>query len=95
MTVTLCVLLTAVPGREQMLVEYEDQVLELFAAHGARLLQRVRSLDPTEAPSEVQIVEFPSEDALEAYMQDPAREALGDQRDQAIANTQVLRVAVV
>jgi uncharacterized protein (DUF1330 family) len=95
MTVTLCVLLTAVPGREQALVEYEDQVLELFAAHGARLLQRVRSLDPSEAPYEVQILEFPSEDALDAYMQDPARAALADQRDQAIATTQVLRVDVV
>jgi uncharacterized protein (DUF1330 family) len=92
MTVTLCVLLTAVPGKEQMLVEYEDRVLERFGAHGARLLQRVRSLDPAATPYEVQIIEFPSEDALEAYMQDPAREALADQRDRAIAATQVLRV---
>jgi uncharacterized protein (DUF1330 family) len=95
MTVTLCVLLTPVPGQEQTLVEYEDRVLERLAAHGARLLRRVRALDPTESPYEVQIIDFPSEDALEAFMQDPARVALAGQREQAIAVTQVLRVEAV
>jgi uncharacterized protein (DUF1330 family) len=89
------VLLTAVPGNEAGLVEYEDQVLGLFAAHGAQLLQRVRSVDPTESPYEVQIIEFPTEAALEGYMQDPARMARADLRDQAIASTRVLRVQVV
>jgi uncharacterized protein (DUF1330 family) len=95
MAVTLCVLLTAVPGHEHLLVEYEDQVLDLFAGHGARVLQRVRSLDVAQAPYEVQIIEFPSEAALEQYLQDPARAALIDLRDQAIASTEILRVAVV
>ena len=95
MTVTLCVLLTAVPGKEPMLVEYEDRVLERFTVHGARVLQRVRAQDPTTAPYEVQVIEFPSEAALEAYLRDPVREALAAQRDQAIASTQVLRVDVV
>ncbi len=95
MAVTLCVLLTAVPGHEHLLVEYEDQVLGLFAAHGAQLLQRVRSVDPAEPPYEVQVIEFPTEAALEAYMEDPARLALVDLRARAIASTQVLRVEVV
>ena len=95
MPVTLCVLLTAVPGNEQLLVEYEDDVLELLPAHGARLLSRVRSLDPSEAPFEVQIIEFPSEAALEQYLQDPARVARIGARDRAIASTEVRRVEVV
>jgi uncharacterized protein (DUF1330 family) len=95
MAVTLCVLLTAVPGNEAGLVEYEDRVLGLLAAHGAQLRQRVRSVDSTEPPYEVQIIEFATEAALEGYMADPARVALGDLRDQVIASTQVLRVEVV
>ncbi|MGZ4735550.1 MAG: DUF1330 domain-containing protein [Acidimicrobiia bacterium] len=95
MTVTLCVLLTAAPGQEPRLVEYEDQVLELLGAHGARLLQRVRTVDPHDTPHEVHVIEFPSEAALQQYMDDPARLTLTDLRDRAIATTEVLRVDVV
>ena len=45
MSLTLCVQLWAVPGNEDLLVAYEDEVLELLADHGARLLQRVRRVD--------------------------------------------------
>jgi uncharacterized protein (DUF1330 family) len=92
MPLTLCVLLTAVPGNERALVEYEDQVLVLLARHGARLLQRVRNVDAATAPYEVHIMEFPSEAAFGKYMDDPARLALADLRDLAIASTQLLRV---
>lgn len=93
--VTLCVTLTAKPGSAALLVEYEDQVLDLLPAHGARLVQRVRALDATSDPLEIQVVEFPSEEALEHYLQDPARVALSDLREQAIAKTGLLRVTVV
>jgi uncharacterized protein (DUF1330 family) len=95
MPVTLCVLLTAAPGNDQLLVDYEDQVLGLLAAHGARLLQRVRTIDPHDTPNEVHVIEFPSEAALQQYMDDPARLALTELRDEAIAGTEVLRVEVV
>jgi uncharacterized protein (DUF1330 family) len=95
MPVTLCVLLTAAPGNIARLVEYEDQVLELLGVHGAKLLSRVRTIDSHDAPQEVQVIEFPSEAVLQQYMDDPARLALADLRDQAIANTEVLRVEVV
>jgi uncharacterized protein (DUF1330 family) len=95
MTVTLCVLLTAAPGNDRLLVEYEDEVLGLLAAHGARLLQRVRTLDPHDTPNEVHVIEFPTETALQQYMDDPARLALTERRDRAIATTEVLRVEVV
>ena len=95
MSLTLCVLLTAKPGREARLVEYEDKVLALLGRHGGRLLQRVRSVDPHDVPQEVQLIEFPSEVSLQQYMDDPARLALNDLREQGIAGTEVLRVEVV
>ena len=92
MPVTLCVLLDAVPGRETELAEYEDEVLALLPDHGARLVQRVRAVDPATVPLEVQVLEFPSEGALEAYLADPRREALADRRERAVAGTEELRV---
>ena len=68
MAVHLCVLLWANPDAEAALTRYEEQVLELMADHGARVLQRVRSAGHDGAPTEVQILEYPSEDALEAYV---------------------------
>src|SRR5258708_29439923 len=95
MTVTLLVELWAVPGREQLLVEYEDQVLRRLAPHGARLLQRVRATDAPDGPFEAHIIEFPSELALDGYMSDPERLALSQLRDRAIARTELVRVEVV
>jgi uncharacterized protein (DUF1330 family) len=92
---TLCVLLTPRPGAQALLVEYEDQVLTLLERHGGRVLQRVRSVEGTDGPFEIHLLEVPSEDALAAYMDDPARLALATLREQAIAETQVLRVEVV
>ena len=96
--VRLCVLLWAKPGKESALSAYEDQVLELLADHGGRVLQR-DSVIPDggdsghgEQPVEVQFLEFPSEAALDAYMKDSRRLALAADRDAAIAKTEVLRV---
>ena len=90
--VTLCVLLYAVPGAEAELVAYEDHVLGLLPAHGARVRSRVRRAEPGEGPYEVHVLEFPDEHAFDAYMADPARVARADQRDRAISRTEVLRV---
>jgi uncharacterized protein (DUF1330 family) len=84
-----------VPGRETELSEYEDRVLAFLPDHGARIVQRVRAVDPAAAPLEVQVIEFPSEAALEAYLADPRRAALADRRERAVARTEVVRVAVV
>src|SRR3954471_20315416 len=91
--VVLCVLLWAAPGEQQALVEYEDRVLRLLAAHGARVLTRVRAVEGQ--PDEVQLLEFPAEDALRAFLDDPARDELASLRERAIARTEVLRVEVV
>jgi hypothetical protein len=55
--VTIGVMLWAVPGLEDLLVGYENNVLALLDQHGTRLLTRVRA--PADAPNEVQILEFP------------------------------------
>ena len=93
MPVVLCVLLWAAPGERQALVEYEDRVLRLLSAHRARVLTRVRAVEGQ--PDEVQILEFPSEDALTAFLDDPARAELAGLRERAIARTEVLRVDLV
>jgi uncharacterized protein (DUF1330 family) len=95
MPLTLCVLLTAVPGRERDLVEYEDRVLALLPAHGGRLLQRVRRSESGSGPYEVHVIEFESQAALDGYLADPDRAALAPLRDAAIAHTDLLPVQVV
>jgi uncharacterized protein (DUF1330 family) len=91
--VVLCVLLWAASGQQQALVEYEDRVLRLLTAHRARVLSRIRAVEGQ--PDEVQLLEFPSEDALTAFMEDPTRVALAGLRDRAVARTEVLRVELV
>lgn len=95
MSLTLCVLLTAVPGRERDLVDYEDRVLTLLPRHGGRLLQRVRRREGDGGPYEVHVIEFPSQSALDGYLADPDRVALGALRDAAIARTELVPVEVV
>jgi uncharacterized protein (DUF1330 family) len=89
---TLCVLLWAVPGNEDLLAEYEDQVLERLAGYGARVVNRVRATGTGDGPREVQILEFPSAAELAGYLADPARVALAGMRDRAIARTELIEV---
>ena len=90
MAVVLSVLLWARPGGEQQLFDYEDQVLALLDRHQGRLLSRVRAID--QGPSEIHLLEFPTEQALVDYQNDPDRLALSAMRDQAIERTEVTRV---
>ena len=91
--VVLCVLLWAAPGGEQALLEYEDQLLRRLPAHRARVLTRARAVEGQ--PDEVQLLEFPSEDALTAFLSDPIRVELAGLRERAVARTEVLRVKLV
>jgi uncharacterized protein (DUF1330 family) len=88
-------MLWAHPGREAELVAYEDAVLDLLGDHGARLLSRVRSDGADGHPLEVQLFEFPTQDALDAYLADPRRVALAPQRDAAVARTELMPVDIV
>ena len=95
MSLTLCVLLWARPGTEDGLIAYEDQVLGLVPGHGGRVLQRARSGGTGGQPLEVQLLEFPSAAALEAYMTDGRRASLAAERDRVIARTEVIQVQLV
>jgi uncharacterized protein (DUF1330 family) len=89
-SITICVLLSAVPGQESALHEYEDRVLELLAAHDARVVARLRALD--ERITEVQLLEFASESSLVEFQDDPRRLALAELREASIASTTVIRL---
>ena len=95
MSLSLCVLLWARPGAGAALIAYEDRVLELVPEHGGRVLQRVRSDGADEQPLEIQLLEFPATAALNAYMTDERRLSLADDRDRAIARTQVIDVKLI
>jgi uncharacterized protein (DUF1330 family) len=95
MEVTLCVLLWAHEGRDADLRRYEDEVLALLADHSGQVIQRAQTTGgqgSDDQPAEVQILQFASDDALDRYMHDPRRAALAQERDAAIARTDVLRV---
>lgn len=95
MPLVLTALLWAVPGEEDLLVDYENAVLALIPTHGGRVIERVRRVDPGDGPLEVQVIEFPDEDAVAAYTVDPARVARSADHARAIARTEVIRVTRV
>jgi len=88
----LCVLLWAQPGAEDGLIRYEDRVLAMIPDHGGRVRQRARGSGSEGQPLEIQILEFPSAQALEAFMTDSRRQALADERDRVISKTEVIEV---
>ena len=95
MSLRLCVLLWANPGAEAALIAYEDRVLQLMGDHGAQVLQRARSDGADGAPLEVQILEFPSQEALDGYLTDERRVELAGQRELAVARTELFAVELV
>lgn len=96
MALTICVLLWAAPGQEELLIDYEDQVLGRLGDYQARVLSRVRATTgDDEGPTEVQVLEFPSPSALEAFQSDPQRLALAGLRERAIARTDIIRVETI
>lgn len=95
MSETSCVLLWNRPGMETALTEYEDVVLALVSEHGGKILQRVRGDGRNGNPLEVQLYEWPSAAAREAYMSDPRRTAMAEQRALAIARTDIFPVELV
>jgi hypothetical protein len=95
MTVTLCVLLWARAGEDDALIAYEDAVLALVAEHGGAVRQRARTDGRDGAPLEIHVLEFPSQGAFDAFMDDPRRTARADERDRAIERTEVHRVDLV
>jgi uncharacterized protein (DUF1330 family) len=92
---TLCILLWARPGAEDGLIAYEDRVLRIVPEHGGRVLQRARGSGTAGQPLEIQLLEFPSAQALDAFMTDDRRQSLADDRDKVISKTEVIEVHLV
>ena len=70
-------------------------MLALLPEHGGRLVSRHVVSDREDGdPLEGQMIEMPSEDALDGYMRAPERQRLADvhDRDAVVARTQLLRV---
>jgi uncharacterized protein (DUF1330 family) len=95
MSLTLCVLLWAHEGAECALIEYEDRVLPLVSSHGGRVLRRARSEGTGRNPLEIQLLEFPSQAALDSYANDERRTSLAADRDRVIARAEVFPVNLV
>jgi len=98
MEVNLCVLLWAHEGRDAELSAYEDQVLGLLAEHDGHVIQRAKTVarnGNSDEPTEVQLLRFASDAALDGYLRDARREALAGQRDAAIAMTEIMRIQLV
>jgi uncharacterized protein (DUF1330 family) len=91
----MCVLLWARAGEADALGRYEDKVLALVPEHGGQLLQRARSSGTGDQPDEIQLLRFPSATALDAYVNDSRRLALGGERDRAVARTQIIDVELI
>ncbi|HWS37023.1 MAG TPA: hypothetical protein VN408_30305 [Actinoplanes sp.] len=96
MTIQLCVLLWARPGRIEALTAYEDAVLALLPDHDGRLLQRARTLPGAAdgAPAEVQLIEFGGQAGYDGFMADERRLAMTDRRDAAVARTEIYPIEV-
>jgi uncharacterized protein (DUF1330 family) len=95
MSLTFYALLWPHPGTAAALIDYEDKVLSLVADHGGKVLQRARSDGADGHPLEIQLFEFPTTEAFDAYMADPRRTALASDRDHAIARTELINVQLV
>ena len=92
---TLCVLLWARPGTENDLFAYEDRVLGIASGYGGRVLQRARGNGAGGQPLEIQLLEFPSAQAVQEFMADGRRQALAGERERVIAKTEVIDVQLV
>lgn len=95
MMLTSYVLLWPHPGMEDALTAYEDVVLPLVVEHGGSVLQRARSHGDLSQPLEIQLFEWPSQEAMDSYMADPRRTALSDDRERAIARTEIVPVQLI
>lgn len=95
MSLTFYALLWPHPGTADALIAYEDKVLPLVNDHGGKVLQRARSHGDDGRPLEMQLFEFPTTEAFDAYMADPRRTALASDRDHAIARTELINVQLV
>lgn len=73
---------------------YEDDVLALMPAHGARVVYRGRRApgQHQSLPAEVHILWFPERDALDAFLADPRRPEIAARHGKIFDSTVVVEV---
>ncbi len=89
---TLCVLIWAIPGREQELAAYEDAVLTIVRDHDGTVLQRLRGTQGGNDPTEIHVLQFPSNAEFKTYLGDERRTGSATQRDACVGRTQAIQV---
>ncbi|WP_125777759.1 hypothetical protein [Antribacter gilvus] len=87
--------LWATEGLDDDLTAYEDAVLALVPEHGGEVVQRLRTDGDTGRPHEIQVFRFPGQPALDAYVADPRRLALAEERDRVVARTELFPVSLL
>lgn len=92
--IELCCLLRALPGAEDAMTAYEDKVTALVPEHGGELLSRAIGDGADGNPHEVHVYRFPNQAAIDAYMVDPRRLALAEERDRTVASTVLFPVKI-
>lgn len=88
----LVVLLTVRRAELDAFRRFERGAAAVMAGHGGRI-ERVVALAPAPGDAlcrEVHLVRFPSEQALAAYRQDPALDALRPLRERSVVQTEIL-----
>lgn len=92
--IELCCTLRARPGLEAAMSAYEDAVLALVPEHGGELVSRVVGSGADGRPHEIHVYRFPGKAAIDAYMADPRRLALAEERDRVIESTTLFPVEI-
>jgi antibiotic biosynthesis monooxygenase (ABM) superfamily enzyme len=92
--IELCCLLRALPGAEEAMSAYETKVTALVPEHGGELVSRAIGDGANGNPHEVHVYRFPNQAAIDAYMADPRRLALTEERDSTVASTILFPVQI-
>lgn len=69
-------------------------MLALVPTHGGEVVRRALSNGSDGRPHEVHLLPFPNQTTLDAYFADPARLALAEERDQAVARIELFPVSL-
>ncbi|WP_439591635.1 hypothetical protein [Microbacterium sp.] len=90
----LCCLLWAREGAESALTDYEDRVLALLSDHGIELVARAIGDGAAGRPIETHLYRVPRREALDAYIDDPRRAEMAEERDRVISRTELFPVSL-
>ena len=85
---TMCILLWANKGCHDDLTVNEDRVLRLVQEHAGTVVSRIRTTGSDHGPDEIQVLQFPHDDALANYLADPRRTAFAAERNRVVARTE-------